>query len=110
MNEIVQYFVVNNDLEMSAGKVAAQVAHAATQAVFVYHKEADFKTWLETGQTKIILKAEQRKLEELKEIGFVSIQDAGKTEIEAGSLTVICLPPMNKVDAQKYTASFGLYK
>ncbi|WP_245308328.1 aminoacyl-tRNA hydrolase [Halalkalibacter urbisdiaboli] len=110
MNGYVQYYIVNEDLQMSAGKVAAQVAHAATQAVLFYHKNAGFHDWLQTGQTKIVLKAKQKELEALLEHDFVSIRDAGKTEIAAGSLTVVCLPPMKKEDAKSLTSTFRLYK
>ncbi|MDC3415455.1 aminoacyl-tRNA hydrolase [Aquibacillus salsiterrae] len=109
MKDIVQYFVVNGDLTMSPGKVAAQVAHAATQSVFAYHKNADYAEWLESGQTKIILKANEASLIKLKD-DFIAIRDAGKTEIEPGSLTVVCLPPMEKEKAKVYTSKFSLYK
>lgn len=109
MEEIVQYYIVNQQLKMSAGKVAAQVAHAATQGVLQYHRQPLFSDWLSSGQTKIILKANQVDLENLVEQGYVSIKDAGRTEIEAGSLTVVCLPPMRKKDAQKLTSKFNLF-
>ncbi|WP_186578887.1 aminoacyl-tRNA hydrolase [Aquibacillus kalidii] len=109
MGEVVQYYVVNQDLTMSAGKVAAQVAHAATQAVLVYHQNQLFREWLETGQTKIILKASENTLNMLIKEGFVYIKDAGRTEIASGSLTVVALPPLNKDEAKKYTQHLSLY-
>lgn len=109
MEEIVQYFIVNGELKMTPGKAAAQVAHAATQSALIYQTREQFLDWLRTGQTKIILKGNQEELETLVDEGFVAIRDAGKTELEPGSLTVVCLPPMAKKKAQSYTHQFRLY-
>lgn len=94
---------------MTPGKAAAQVAHAATQSALIYQTRDQFLDWLRSGQTKIVLKGSQEQLEELVDEGFVAIRDAGKTELEAGSLTVVCLPPMAKQSAQPYTHPFKLY-
>ncbi|UII54346.1 peptidyl-tRNA hydrolase [Cytobacillus spongiae] len=107
---LVQYFIVNSDLKMSTGKVAAQVAHAATVSALTYMKELTFKEWLEMGQTKIVLKAKEANLIKLKEAGFIYILDAGKTEIPSGSLTVVALPPMEKEEAKKLVGHLSLLK
>lgn len=115
-DELVQYFVVNKELEMSVGKIAAQVAHVATLATSdilspigrfsVYHHS--FLQWLAANQKKIILKGKQKDLEKLIGEGFFYIRDNGLTEIPAGSLTVVGLPPMKKSDAQKYVKRLQL--
>ncbi|WP_134683046.1 aminoacyl-tRNA hydrolase [Brevibacillus migulae] len=111
---IVQYYVVNEQLGMSPGKIAAQAAHAATMMMVHYllndtkHREA-FEAWFAQGQTKIVLRAPEEVLQKLGEEGFVSIRDAGHTEIPAGSLTVVVLPPMEKEAARRYVGGLKLY-
>jgi len=111
---VVQYYVVNEELGMSAGKIAAQAAHAATMMMVHYllndeqYREA-FETWFSQGQTKIVLRGREEDLQRLGREGFVSIRDAGHTEIPAGSLTVVVLPPMEKEAARQYVGSLKLY-
>jgi len=114
-DEIVQYYVVNKELNMSHGKIAAQVAHIATIIAVDYCRdmnncicrnktksEIQFEDWFKGDQKKIILKGKQKDLKRLIEQGFYYIKDLGLTEIEEGSLTVVGLPPMWKSEAQKY--------
>jgi PTH2 family peptidyl-tRNA hydrolase len=111
--EIVQYYVVNEALPMSKGKIAAQVAHAAT--TMTLHcllnntgRQETFQAWLEKGQKKIVLKGSEEQLLQLTTQGYLAIRDAGHTEIPAGSLTVVVLPPMDKQEAQKAVRGFNL--
>ena len=101
-NELVQYFLVNKDISMGKGKVAAQVAHAATIYTYnilkncnssINYKRAreDFEQWYHSIQKKIILKAPLQLLEELEAKGYFSIRDKGYTQIPANSLTVVTL-------------------
>jgi len=60
-DELVQYFIINSELNMSAGKVSAQVGHVAT--IITYHsvsfKKDMYLTWLrwyQKDQKKIILR------------------------------------------------------
>ena len=39
-NELIMYFIINKDLNMSPGKIAAQVAHAAVEET-IYIKNAN---------------------------------------------------------------------
>ena len=95
-------FIVNHELKMGKGKVAAQVGHAAVKATLKsgeLHPEL-LDAWLSTGQKKICLKADnahhieqiERQSKELK-ILTSKIHDAGHTQIPAGSLTVLALGP-----------------
>lgn len=117
-NDIVQYFVVNSDLKMGPGKVAAQVAHAATISTINMVSANNcqfpdyfnyFVEWYQTGMSKIVLKGNDRQLQRLKENGFYSIRDAGLTEVAAGSLTVVTLPPMPRIIGQRFIGDFSLY-
>lgn len=108
-DEIVQYYVVNKELNMSPGKIAAQVAHVATHIALACGDLIQFYSWLDKyNQKKIILKGKQKDLERLIGQGFYYVRDLGLTEIEEGSLTVVGLPPMYKSEAQKYVKRLQL--
>ncbi|TMW47870.1 hypothetical protein DOY81_007054 [Sarcophaga bullata] len=99
--------VVRGDLKMSKGKTAAQCAHAAVLCV----QESQFskndqnhqllESWLIKGQPKIVLKvdggyADLIQLQKMsKELGVISalVQDAGRTQLEAGTATVLGIGP-----------------
>jgi peptidyl-tRNA hydrolase, PTH2 family len=116
--DLVQYFIVNRELNMSKGKTAAQVAHAATLSTIelvsantsFQDRQSDFVEWLQTGMKKIILKGKQAELVKLEGNGFFSIRDSGLTEIKKGSLTVIALPPMDKWEAKELVGHLTLLK
>lgn len=116
-DNIVQYYIVNKELDMSIGKVAAQVAHVATISTedlcnpngrFLEYAH-EFNEWFTGDMKKIVLKGKQKDLEKLIDQGFYYIKDNGLTEIPAGSLTVVGLPPMKKSDAQKYVKRLQLF-
>ncbi|RWS02357.1 putative peptidyl-tRNA hydrolase 2-like protein [Dinothrombium tinctorium] len=96
-------FVVNGALDMGVGKIAAQVAHSAIgMHMLLLQNEPKFgdslMRWFEFGETKIVLKGTSTQhLIELEkkalELGLPTylVQDAGKTQIKAGSTTVLCI-------------------
>ncbi|KAI8995338.1 peptidyl-tRNA hydrolase PTH2-domain-containing protein [Trametes punicea] len=94
--------VVRTDLGMSTGKIAAQCGHATLACYKALQRTnpALLKHWERTGQAKIALKANSE--DELLELEAVakslnlaarSILDAGRTEIAAGSRTVLGIGP-----------------
>mmetsp|Transcript_25632 Transcript_25632/g.59720 ORF Transcript_25632/g.59720 Transcript_25632/m.59720 type:complete len:197 (+) Transcript_25632:29-619(+) len=90
---------VRNDLNMSAGKVGAQVGHAVHKCVTV-SRWRDIRAWESVGSKKITLKVDsEQELHNLKEAaraqGLVahSIRDAGHTEVEPGTTTVLGIGP-----------------
>ncbi|XP_067665640.1 probable peptidyl-tRNA hydrolase 2 isoform X2 [Haliotis asinina] len=102
-------FVVNGELQMGVGKVAAQVAHAC---LGLFRKLIDEQikyaemliSWEQFGETKIVVKGENiAQLKELQakaeSLGLpnYTVQDAGRTQIAAGSTTVLAI--IGKVDA-----------
>lgn len=110
-DELVQYYVVNSDLNMSVGKIAGQVAHVAddyaeriiNEKIFDYESYQLYRQWKHNfNQKKIILRGHKKDLEKLKEQNFYYIEDLGLTEIPAGSLTCVCLGVMWKSEAQQY--------
>ena len=112
-------FVVRNDLNMGKGKIAAQCCHAAVGLYrnilyenldyFEGHSigREDFKQWREwlhgwelTAEAKICVKVDSEKDMDslfntcLKEkINCYLVVDAGRTQIEAGSKTVLGIGP-----------------
>ncbi|XP_012216480.1 peptidyl-tRNA hydrolase 2, mitochondrial isoform X2 [Linepithema humile] len=94
--------VIRTDLKMGKGKVAAQCSHAAVAAYKTARRVSSkaVKIWEKCGQAKIILKvdseAELMKIaKQAKDMGLISnmIQDAGHTQIPAGSRTVCAIGP-----------------
>lgn len=119
-DEVVQYFLVNSDVKMSKGKVAAQVAHAETLFMFdLWHISHNglgdehyewFNRWFHDGSmTKIVLKAKEEDLRRISEEcqSYVVI-DEGRTEVPFGTMTVVALFPMPKSKAKEIVGEFKL--
>ncbi|EZQ03791.1 peptidyl-tRNA hydrolase [Candidatus Acidianus copahuensis] len=98
--------LVRNDIKIGKGKVAAQVAHAAVSLVLeiINSSNREWKIWLDSwiveGQPKIVVKVNDldelyKKVRMAKEKGLpVSvIEDAGKTQIEPGTITCAGIGP-----------------
>jgi len=94
--------VVRTDLNMTPGKVAAQCGHATLACYKALSKKHPklVRHWETTGQTKIALRASSE--EEIMELEALakslnlcarSIQDAGRTQVEAGTRTVLGIGP-----------------
>lgn len=100
--EYKMVIVTRNNLKLSPGKLAAQVAHAAVACAIETKKENSkwFFKWQDEGAKKAVLKVDtendfialKKKAEELKISAFI-IEDAGHTEIPAGTKTVIGIGP-----------------
>mgnify|MGYP001770688159 FL=1 len=98
--------VVRSDLDMGKGKIAAQVAHAAVSLVLEVQgsRNATWKEWLEDwlnqGQPKVVVKVngleELMKRKEMAErlgLPVAVIVDAGKTQVEPGTVTCLGIGP-----------------
>jgi len=108
---------VRMDLKMGKGKIAAQCCHAAV-AAFKKGKSRSpklVKAWEEDGSRKIAVKAKDE--DELltvfaiaKSLGLITaiIQDAGRTQIEAGSKTVVAIGPGPEEQIDQVTRHLGL--
>jgi PTH2 family peptidyl-tRNA hydrolase len=93
---------VREDLNLSKGKLAVQVAHAAVTAALeakAYHPKW-FHAWMEEGQKKVVVGA--RDLEELLDLRRKAlemklpaalIEDAGLTELPPGTTTCLGVGP-----------------
>ena len=99
--------IVRKDLGMRTGKIAGQVAHAS---VLAYAYSEDYygrKEWLQSGQKKIVLKANsEAELHSIEAIARThnlethQVKDMGLTQIEPDTLTCISIGPDedNKID------------
>ena len=110
-------FVVNHELKMGKGKIAAQVAHAAVKATLACGEQDPslLDAWFKTGQKKICVKGDSaHHLDHLssdaKKNGILvnKIHDAGHTQIPAGSFTVLALGPCRDEDVEIITGDLKL--
>ncbi len=94
--------IVNHELKMGKGKIAAQVGHGAVMATMKAggEKPMNLEQWLATGQKKVCLKGHDaehllalEKQAKAAGISTVLVHDAGHTQIPSGSLTVLTLGP-----------------
>jgi len=110
--------VVRSDLKMGKGKVAAQCSHATLGC---FQKAIDqcpdaVDTWYNHGQPKIVVKCDSAdELEELrvqakrKGLATCLIRDAGRTQIEPGSKTVLGIGPAPSHVINDITRHLKLY-
>tara|TARA_B100001996_G_C18587569_1_gene564775 strand:- start:127 stop:534 length:408 start_codon:yes stop_codon:yes gene_type:complete len=106
--------VVNNALKMKKGKIAAQVGHGAVSATLA-SSPALLDAWFSSGQAKICLKGDSdehllqlKKKAEQSGLPAVKIRDAGRTQIPAGSLTIVAIGPSLKEDLETITGDLKL--
>ncbi len=114
MTEYKQCIIVREDLKLSKGKLAVQVAHAAVSASEFADREA-YEAWKEGGQKKVVLRAPSlQDLFELKElarkhgISTALIQDAGLTEVPPGTVTVLGIGPAEVGELDRITGHLKL--
>ncbi|KQM12392.1 peptidyl-tRNA hydrolase [Methanomassiliicoccales archaeon RumEn M1] len=109
--------VVRQDLKLSAGKMAAQVAHAAVNCAFAAKGRTPdwFDRWYSEGQRKVVVKAPS--LQELyavkvgaEDLGLVTslITDAGMTEIPPNTVTCLGIGPGPEAVVDKVTGHLKL--
>lgn len=109
--------VVRDDLKISQGKLAAQVAHAAVSCALEAKakKTKWFLEWYREGQRKVVLRVAG--LEELKELqnkskaaGLVYslVTDAGLTELPPNTTTCLGIGPAPENEVDRITGSLPL--
>lgn len=82
---------INSDIEMSTGKTAAQAAHGLFAWVLrLSDEERDH--WVENGTPVTFLEVPAKEIKALAKLeSAVPIVDAGFTEIDPGTMTVVAL-------------------
>jgi PTH2 family peptidyl-tRNA hydrolase len=118
---IVLYIIVRKSLGMDVGKIAAQVGHGVGMLLGRYHDFESLqmvidreylvanrwkiditKEWLASSYRKVVLEANDKDWERLKEqLDVFLVKDAGLTEVDPGSETVLIPWPMKKSEAPK---------
>ena len=104
-----QVIVIRQDLKMSKGKIAAQVAHASIGA---YKRSSlqDQIEWEAWGSKKVVLKI--KTLQELLTLQKAAakakvpnslIKDAGHTELEPGTVTALGIGPCDEDEIDHIT-------
>ncbi|AES73870.1 peptidyl-tRNA hydrolase 2, mitochondrial isoform X1 [Medicago truncatula] len=115
--ELKMVLVVRQDLKMKSGKIASQCAHAATgmYAELMRSNRSLLRQWEQCGQPKIVVtcknQQEMNKLTEAAEsIGLPTfvVSDAGRTQVSAGSKTVLAVGPGPKAILDSVTGRLSL--
>ncbi|EDW31318.1 GL11078 [Drosophila persimilis] len=112
--------VVRSDLKMTKGKTAAQCAHAAVMcyqnaANGTAEQSAVLQRWCRMGQPKIVLRVEnfeqlnglERQAQEANVVAAL-VRDAGRTQLEPGTATVLGLGPAPASELDKLVAHLKL--
>ncbi|EPR80130.1 Peptidyl-tRNA hydrolase type 2 [Spraguea lophii 42_110] len=95
-------FIVNNTLKMGKGKAMAQVCHAAVNIK-------------RENTPKLVLKAEEYQLRDIvvkakqMKIPVYRVYDAGRTQVPAGSNTIVALGPDDRSKINILTNELKLY-
>lgn len=113
--------VVRTDLEMGKGKIAAQVGHAVAYMMaetwnpFNPESNSTVRAWFSEGQRKVALKVQSEN--DLMRIGDEAaraglnvfyVRDAGRTQVEAGSLTCVGIGPGKEAEVDKVVGMLKL--
>uniref|UniRef100_A0A1L8E072 peptidyl-tRNA hydrolase n=1 Tax=Nyssomyia neivai TaxID=330878 RepID=A0A1L8E072_9DIPT len=115
--EYKMILVVRNDLKMGKGKIAAQCGHAAVGAYQTATKKTPrlVKRWENSGCAKIAVKVESE--EELMQIRLKAnalqlntclIRDAGRTQIDPNTKTVLAIGPAACEEVDQVTGHLKL--
>lgn len=116
-NNYKMVLVVRNDLKMGKGKIGAQCGHGAVGA---YQKTVQrnprlVRAWENTGCAKIALRVESepemmaiKRAAEAHNLTTCLIRDAGRTQIEPNSKTVLAIGPATVEDIDKVTGHLKL--
>ncbi|MCK9458680.1 MAG: peptidyl-tRNA hydrolase Pth2 [Proteobacteria bacterium] len=116
-----QVIVVREDLKMSPGKLAVQVAHASVGVICngsgVYRAKATLENWFAEGFRKIVLRVPSAKEIIALEgkcaehnLPFYTVYDFGLTELDPNTLTCIGIGPDLNENIDKITGRLGLWK
>jgi len=117
--------VVRTDLGMTKGKIAAQCGHATLACYKTLtraaardpqsHEARLLRQWERHGQAKIAVQVKSEEdmialMAKARALGVTAevIQDAGRTQIEAGSRTVLGVGPAPKSEVDKITGGLKL--
>jgi peptidyl-tRNA hydrolase, PTH2 family len=111
-----QVILIRADIGMGKGKIAAQTAHAAVEAMgkTLESNPEWVQEWRESGQMKVVVKINsarelgewKKKLE--KHFPVALIRDAGHTQVKPGTITALGVGPALESELDKYTDDLKL--
>jgi len=110
--------VVRTDVGMAKGKAAAQCSHAAVMCYKKALREAPemLARWEGSGVTKVCVKVDSEEsmlalAGQAREAGVVFgvVRDAGRTQVDAGTMTVLGIGPAPVEVVQQITGHLKLY-
>jgi PTH2 family peptidyl-tRNA hydrolase len=112
---IKQVIIAREDLNMSPGKLAAQVAHASIAAYEIADKE-HIDAWKRAGVTKVVLGVGSEatiialyKVATSKYLPTSIVCDEGRTEVSPGTITVVGIGPAPEELINEVTGHLRLY-
>lgn len=117
--KIKQVIVVRKDLNISRGKLAAQVAHASVSALERAREISKewVREWFKEGQKKVVLEVDcKEKLLEIyakalgKRLPAALIRDMGLTELLPGTMTAVGIGPAPEDAINTITGKLKLLK
>ncbi len=109
--------LVRDDVKMTKGKIAAQTGHAAVNcALSIKKRDPDaYDKWTLNGQPIIVLKiGSEMELFEFKAVADAQginnsvVSDAGKTQVEPGTITCIGIGPAASAVIDKITGELKM--
>lgn len=121
-DELVMYLVARPEL-MSPGKLGVQCGHGTQLCIRAAERSKDLDVrhnlflWETNGcYTKVALSAGEKQLEKLlaslAETGIphARVVDLGRTEVPAGTTTLVALGPLRRKDAAPYLKRLQAYR
>eukprot|EP00088_Acartia_fossae_P040633 TRINITY_DN4233_c0_g1_i1.p1 TRINITY_DN4233_c0_g1~~TRINITY_DN4233_c0_g1_i1.p1 ORF type:complete len:192 (-),score=39.36 TRINITY_DN4233_c0_g1_i1:527-1102(-) len=110
--------VVRTDIGMSKGKAAAQCAHAAVNCYkkAMKNRPDALSAWEKSGQAKVCVKVDSEEamlnlagVAKVHGLTWSIIQDAGRTQVNSGTMTVLGIGPGSAEQIDKITGHLKLY-
>lgn len=109
--ELVEFILINKDLDITSSQYSVHIAHSCTKAALGEYNKEEFKIWNKDGtnQKIIILKTSEEELEKLKDDFYPSF-DSGHNNIKENTLISISLGILSRQQAKQYTQNCELWK
>lgn len=115
MDDLKQVVIIDEELGMSKGKMAAQACHASLNS-FLKSEEGLRQEWNGEGGKKILLEKGDKDFQDLiveaqrLNIPCYKVNDAGHTELEPGTTTALGIGPAKSSKIDKITSELKLIK
>jgi peptidyl-tRNA hydrolase len=115
---LVMYLIIKKSVKITPGKMGVQCGHATEMVAHQYchdlqypipgdhdqlERAKNYREWLKESRRKILKEASDSKFEQVKEEQFhFLVKDAGLTQLEPGSETIIAVWPMRRSQTPKF--------